>query len=137
MPTRKGMETPVDELYALESPLQVLLVTGVLGGGAAFLAGRAIAQTWRPFWHVLIYMAMLGAAVRFVHFALFESILLSPASYCADALYLIAVGSLAWRVTRAAQMATQYYWLYERTGPLTWRARSPAEVPVGNANSPR
>ena len=121
------------ELYALESPLQVLLVTGVLGGGAAFLAGRAIAQTWRPFWHVLIYMAMLGAAVRFVHFALFEATLLSPASYTADTLYLIVLGSLAWRMTRAAQMATQYYWLYERTSPVTWRERPPGEeIPVRN-----
>jgi hypothetical protein len=114
----------MDTLYAEESLLQVALVTGVIGGGAAFLAGRAIAGTWRPYWHVLIYMAMLGAAVRFVHFALFEGTLLSPASYVADTLYLIVVGSLAWRMTRAAQMATQYYWLYERTGPLTWRARA-------------
>jgi hypothetical protein len=82
-------------------------------------------------------MAMLAAAVRFVQFALFEGTLLSPASYIADTAYLIVAGSLAWRMTRAAQMATQYYWLYERTGPLTWRARSPSEVPVGNANSPR
>ena len=126
----------MDELYGSETLLQIILVTGVIGGGAAFLAGRAIAQTWRPFWSVVVYMAMLGAAVRFVHFALFEGTLLSPASYCTDALYLIAAGSLAWRMTRAAQMATQYYWLYERTGPLTWRARS-AEVPIGNANSPR
>ena len=71
----------MDDLYASESILQVLLVTGVIGGGAAFLAGRAIAQTWRPFWNVLLYMAMLGGGVRFVHFALFEATLLSPASY--------------------------------------------------------
>ena len=133
MPPRKRTATPVDELYALESPLQVILVTGVLGGGAAFLAGRAIAQTWRPFWNVLLYMAMLGAAVRFVHFALFEGTLLSPASYLADTLYLIIMGSLAWRMTRAAQMATQYYWLYERMSLLTWRSRSAGEeIPVGN-----
>ena len=69
----------MDQLYAEESLLQVALVTGVLGGGAAFLAGRAIAQTWRPFWSVLVYMAMLGAAVRFVHFALFEG---HPAVAC-------------------------------------------------------
>jgi hypothetical protein len=123
----------MDQLYAEESLLQVALVTGVLGGGAAFLAGRAIAQTWRPFWSVVVYMAMLGAAVRFVHFALFEGTLLSPASYLADALYLVIVGALAWRMTRAAQMATQYYWLYERTGPLTWRSRSAGdEIPVTN-----
>ena len=74
-----------------------------------------------------VYMAMLGGAVRFVHFALFEATLLSPASYAADTLYLLVLGALAWRMTRAAQMATQYYWLYERTGPLTWRERAPGE----------
>jgi hypothetical protein len=121
------------DLYAEESLLQVALVTGLIGGGAAFLAGRAIAQTWRPFWHVAAYMALLGGAVRFVHFALFEATLLSPASYAADTLYLFALGALAWRMTRAAQMATQYYWLYERTGPLTWRARVP--VPTDEEKS--
>ena len=49
----------------------------MIGGGAAWLAGRAIAQTWRPFWQVVVYMLLLGAAVRFVHFALFEADLLS------------------------------------------------------------
>src|SRR5262245_28516378 len=117
----------MEGLYEAETPLQVLFVTGLIGGGAAWLAGRAIAQTWRPFWHVVVYMAMLGAAVRFVHFALFGGTLLSPASYVADTLYLLLLGALAWRVTRAGQMATQYYWLYERTSPVSWRAR--AEVP--------
>lgn len=116
----------MNQLYPDESFTQIMLVTGVLGGGAAFLAGRAIAQTWRPFWHVLIYMALLGCAVRFVHFALFDGTLLSPASYACDTLYLFILGTLAWRMTRAAQMATQYHWLFERTGPLTWRQR-PAE----------
>jgi len=128
----------MDDLYAHETWLQILLVTGAIGGGAAFLAGRAIAQTWRPFWHVLVYMAMLGAGVRFVHFALFEATLLSPASYAADTTWLIFVGALAWRMTRAGQMATQYYWLYERTGPLSWRERSqPEEIPVGNRPAAR
>ncbi len=118
------------DLYAEESLLQVILVTGLIGGGAAMLAGRAIAQTWRPFWHVVAYMALLGAAVRFVHFALFEGTLLSPASYGADTLVLLILGAVAWRATRAAQMATQYYWLYERTSPLTWRRR--ADLPAGS-----
>jgi hypothetical protein len=126
----------MNDLYAEESLLQVILITGVIGGGAAFLAGRAIAQTWRPFWSVLVYMAMLGAAVRFVHFALFEATLLSPASYTVDTLYLIVMGALAWRMTRAAQMATQYYWLYERTSPLTWRVRTAGEEPPPAGNQP-
>ena len=127
----------MDTLYAEESLLQIVLITGVLGGGAAFLAGRAIAQTWRPFWHVLIYMILLGAAVRFVHFALFDGLLLSPASYLADTLWLIVLAALAWRMTRASQMATQYYWLYERTGPLTWRSREPGPMPTRNSSVTR
>jgi hypothetical protein len=68
-----------------------------------------------------------------VHFALFEAALLSPAPYIVDTLYLIIAGALAWRMTRTAQMATQYYWLYERTSPLTWRPRPPGEeIPAGN-----
>ena len=125
-------------IYADESLLQVILVTGVLGGGAAFLAGRAIAQTWRPFWHVVAYMLLLGCAVRFVHFALFEGTLRSPTAYAADTCYLLVLGALAWRMTRAAQMAKQYYWLYERTGPLTWRPRAPGdEIPVQNRPATR
>ncbi len=46
-------------LYANETPLPILFVTVLLGGGAAWLAGRAIAQTWRPMWHVVAYMALL------------------------------------------------------------------------------
>jgi hypothetical protein len=78
-------------------------------------------------------MALLGCAVRFVHFALFEGTLLSPPSYLADTLWLFVLGTLAWRMTRAAQMATQYYWLYARTSLLTWRERAPGEeIPAGN-----
>ncbi|HYS47947.1 MAG TPA: hypothetical protein VEM36_04120 [Xanthobacteraceae bacterium] len=113
----------MEQIYTSESPLQVLLVTGLIGGGAAWLAGRAIARTWRPFWHVIGYMALLGAAVRFVHFALFEADLLAPVSYAADTLFLLAVGCLGWRITRATQMVTQYAWLYQRTGPFTWRQK--------------
>ena len=114
------------DLYAHETFWQVVFVTGMIGGGAAWLTGRAIAQTWRPPWHLAAYIAMLGGAVRFVHFALFEATLLSPASYAVDTVYLLLLSALAWRMTRAAQMATQYYWLYERTSPFTWRVRGNA-----------
>ena len=110
-------------LYATETFLQVLFVTGLIGGGAAWASGRAIAETWRPLRQVVLYMFLLGAAVRFAHYALFQGELLSLASYLADTLYLLAVGCLAWRLTRTRRMVTQYRWLYERTGPLTWRER--------------
>ena len=110
-------------VYETETLLQILLVTGVIGGGAAWLAGRAIARTWRPLGHVIGYMALLGAAVRFAHFALFEAVLLSPLSYAADTAFLLLVGGLSWRITRTNQMVKQYDWLYERTGPFNWRER--------------
>ena len=117
----------MEQIYTSESPLQVVLITGLIGGGAAGLAGRAIAHTWRPFWHVICYMALLGCAVRFVHFALFGATLLSPLSYAADTAFLLCVGCLTWRITRTTQMVTQYSWLYERTSPVTWRDRPAME----------
>jgi hypothetical protein len=114
------------EIYATESWLQVLFVTGILGGGAAWLTGRACADTWRPITHVLGYALLLGAAVRFFHFALFEAELLSLPPYLVDTAYLTAVGCLSWRIMRTTRMVTQYRWLYERTSPVTWRERRDA-----------
>jgi hypothetical protein len=124
-------------LYEHESLAQVLFVTGILGGGAAWLVGRALALTWRPVWHAAVYMLLLGAAVRFVHFALFQGGLLSPFSYVIDTAWLIAIGAVSWRITRAGQMARQYFWLYERTGLLSWRERprSPANSAAGTSVS--
>jgi hypothetical protein len=119
------------DFYEGESLAQILVITGILGGGAAWLAGRAIALTWRPFWHVIGYMLLLGFAVRFAHFALGSGTLLSLPSYLTDTLFLCAVGSLGWRATRARQMVSQYPWLYQRTGPLSWRAKArDASVPT-------
>jgi len=122
--------------YTEESFLQIVIVTGLIGGGAAWLAGRAIARTWRPVGHVVVYMLLLGAAVRFVHFALFEGILLSLPSYGADTLYLVAVGAVSWQINRTNQMVTQYNWLYERTGLLSWRDR-PRTPPEGGGTGAR
>jgi hypothetical protein len=99
-----------------------ILVTILMGGLAAHASGRAIAQTWRPFWHVPLYMLALAAVVRFCHFALFEEPLLSLRSYIAIA---FAAASLGYRLVRARQMAVQYRWLFRRRGPLGWRLERP------------
>jgi hypothetical protein len=104
-----------------------LFVAGGLGGLAAWLSGRAIALTWRPLWHAVGYMLLLGAAIRFIHFALFEADLLSVVDFAIDTGYLVAVACLAWQVTRTTQMVTQYPWLYERAGPLSWRERAASQ----------
>jgi hypothetical protein len=115
-------------LYAGEGWFEIAFVTGVLGGLAAWATGRAIAETWRPYHQLVTYMALLGAAVRFIHFALFDAYLLSVPSYLTDMLYLLAVGSLAYRMTLAHRMVAQYRWLYERAGPFSWRERVPADA---------
>ena len=92
-----------------------LLVTVGLGGGAAWLAGRAIAQTWRPLWQALLYMLILGAAVRFIHFALFDGALLSLPAYAVDTAVAMALAGQGFRLTRARQMAHQYGFLDRRT----------------------
>jgi hypothetical protein len=100
-----------------------LLVTVFLGGGAAYMAGRATALTWRQVSHLGTYSLLLAAATRFMHYALFGGTLLSPHYFIVDLVVLLLLAGLGFRLTRARQMAGQYGWLYERTGPLTWRER--------------
>ncbi len=102
-----------------------LLVSVVLGGGAAALAGRAVAATWRPAWQVAAYMLVLGGAVRFFHYALFDGTLLSLHYYLVDCLVCLAAGALGFRSKRARQMVTQYRWINSRSGPMRWRRKAP------------
>jgi len=106
-----------------DGALVFLVLTVVIGGGAAWLAARGLALTWRPFWRVAAYMLLLAAAVRFFHYALFDGRLLSLYYYLVTYLVLLAIAGLAYRLTRTTQMVRQYPWLYERSGPLSWRAR--------------
>ena len=79
------MRFSIPELLTEEHSLGVfLLVSVAMGGGAAWLAGRAIAATWRPAWQVALYMLILALAVRFMHFALFDANFLSPRYYLVD-----------------------------------------------------
>jgi hypothetical protein len=98
-----------------------VLLTVVLGGGAAYQSGKAIAQTWRPYWHVPLYMVLLATAVRFCHYALFQEPLLSLKSFAVDFLVALVAASFGYRLLRAGQMSRQYGWLFRRRGLLSWR----------------
>jgi hypothetical protein len=119
------MDLIAELIYEEDSFGVFLLVSILLGGGAAWLAGRAIAATWRPWWHVTFYMLILGLAVRFLHFALFGATLLSLHYYLVDCGICLGLGFLGFRAARAAQMATQYRWINTRTGAFTWGHRQP------------
>jgi hypothetical protein len=110
-------------LYEEDSPGVFLLVTVILGGGAAVLAGRAVAITWRPWWQVVLYALILGAAVRFIHFALFDGTLISPHYYIVDSAICTFAGFFGFHAARARQMVTQYRWINVPQGRLRWRRK--------------
>ncbi len=85
-----------------------LLVTVVLGACTAYVSGKAIAGTWRPMWHSIGYALIIALAVRFIHYALFDEVLLSARNYVIDCGVLIAATLAGFRITRRNQMAQQY-----------------------------
>ena len=107
------------------------ILTVIIGGGAAFATGRALALKWRPFREVIVYSCLLGLADRFLHWGLFldqpldiyKGDILSLHFYAVDTAVLLAIAILAYRVTQAACMTSQYPWMYERTSPFTWREK--------------
>lgn len=106
-------------------------LTVVIAGGTAAAAGRALALQWRPYWQVVFYMALLGAADRFLHWGLFldkpldvyKGDLFSVYYYLVDTAIILLSASIAYRLTRTQQMVTQYRWLYERRNPFGWTTR--------------
>jgi hypothetical protein len=115
-------------LYEEPSAWLFLLVTVVLGGSAAWMTGRAIALSWQSPLTLVVALLGLGWVTRFIHHALFQGTMFTLQYYVIDTVILFALGFFSFRFYRARQMVTQYYWLYERTGPLSWRERSVPET---------
>lgn len=103
-------------------------VTLLIGGGAAFMSGRAVARSWKSLPLLIFYCLLLAAAVRFLHYALHDSQLLSPGMLFIDFVVMLIAGGIGYRLTRVRQMVTQYDWLYERSGVFWWRSRQDAPV---------
>ncbi len=85
-----------------------LLVTVIMGGATAYVTGRSIAETWRPVWHVVVYALITALAVRFIHFALFDEVLLSLRNYIVDCAVLGMASIGGYLITRRRQMIHQY-----------------------------
>ena len=98
-------------------------VTVVVMGFAAFMTGQALAGTWKSMWQVVLYCLLLGVGDRFLIFSLFEGELLSLSGYVIDTAVLVAISLFAYRLTQARKMTSQYPWIYERAGLLSWRDR--------------
>jgi hypothetical protein len=110
----------MEELLGTANPVFIGFLK-LLWFGAAVKTGHAIADTWRPASHCVLYGALLGVADRLLGFLLAGSELLSVTGYLVDTAVLILAALVAYRATRAHKMASQYPWLYERAGLFGWR----------------
>lgn len=110
-------------LWEEHSVIPFLVITVILGGGAAWMSGRAVARGWKPAWRAALWMLPLGFAVRFIHFALGDGTLLSVHYLAVDTAVLILFALVSHRRTRSKQMIRQYPWRFVRSGPFSWRLR--------------
>ena len=97
-------------------------LTLVVFGFAAVMTGVALADNWRPWWQLLGYTLLLGAADRFLAYALFGGELLSFSGYVRDSVTLLLVGAVAYRLTQVKKIVTQYPWRYQMRGWLFCRS---------------
>jgi hypothetical protein len=87
-----------------------LVVTVIMCGGAAYVTGKAIAETWRPFWQVVVYALLLTCACRFLHYALFHEVMVSLNNYIVDFIVIMSNAASGYTLARKKQMALQYGW---------------------------
>ena len=103
-----------------------------LYGFAAFMMGQALAETWRPLWQIFFYGILLTAGDRALAYMLLHTDQLSLSTFFSsmfglgaaiDAVIIFAIAFFAYRITRVRQMVTQYPWLYQKAGLMTWGDR--------------
>ena len=104
--------------------IQFGVLTVVAFGFAAFMMGRALADTWRPAWQNVAYGLLLGVANRLFQNFLNANDVLNLVAYAIGTAVLIVIAMAAYRATQAHKMVTQYPWLYERAGSFSWRQKS-------------
>lgn len=112
------MEAVLGTSYAVFFGLTVCIM-----GFAAYMTGQALANNWNSVHQVIGYVLLLGCADRFLAFALFEGVLLSPVAYLIDTAVLMAIALFAYRTTKARKLVSQYPWLYEADGLFSWREK--------------
>jgi hypothetical protein len=102
---------------------EFIFVTICLGGGAAFLTGRAVARSWHSYIELVIDIVLLTAATRFIHFSLFRGTLTSVHYFVVDLIVLMAIAFLGHRMTRSKQLSKQYSFMYKRKSLLGWEPK--------------
>ena len=133
-------------------------LTLVLGGGAALATGRALAITWRKPRILVAYMAILAAAVGFLHYALFAesviplnrvlqaiallrtypiealvSLVASLWYYWVTFAVLLVISFTGYSIARASAVTRQYGFAYTRRGLFGWVPRHPTKTEPDHA----
>jgi len=92
-----------------------------------YMSGQALAENWRPAWQVAVYGLLLSVGARVMALILFARHLRGPIdeviAFSLVALMIIGTTALAFRLTWARRMPSQYPWLYERRGLFGWREK--------------
>ena len=96
----------------------------VLCAAGAWMVGKSVASDWKGLGSLVAFTLLLGLGARFLHFALYEAVFISPIRYIVDTGLFLLVSYLGFRFTRTNQMTRQYHWLYEKASPISWRNRS-------------
>ena len=78
-------------------------LTVILFGGAAIMTGQALADNWKPAWHVVLACFGLALADRFLIYALFDGKLLSLSGFLVDFVVLVVMACSRYRITAVAQ----------------------------------
>lgn len=103
-------------------------ITVILFGGAAFLMGQAIADTWRSIWWNVPYGILLAAGNHFIDAALFTRSWTDWVHYLLNLIVLLVISFLAYRLTYVRKMILQYPWIYEQQGLLSYREKKEAKA---------
>ncbi|MBD9373355.1 hypothetical protein IB238_12065 [Rhizobium sp. ARZ01] len=110
-------------LYEETSIWQFLFITVIMGGWTAWRTGKSVAESWHSYRTLVFYVLLLGIAIRFIHHALFEGSMLTFQYYFVDTIVLLLFATAGYRYYRTKQMTNNYYWLYEKASPFSWRAK--------------
>lgn len=102
----------------------IRLLIVLLGFWTAWRAGRAVADSWNNYPLVIIYSLLLGFAMRFLHHALFNGPMIDAFYYILDVVFLLIFATIGYRYRRTNQMVNNYYWLYEKTSPFSWKKKN-------------
>src|SRR5258707_778082 len=71
-PISKGVTGEADQDTGRAMTVSLVVLTIIMFGGGGFLMGQALAETWRPWWQVVPYGALLALGNNFLGFALFD-----------------------------------------------------------------